>query len=64
LQIPFEQFKGKGYRIVPPSPGNESSTRQKIKLKMKLDFNHLEGIFFDEKRRHSLNGKDRRREMI
>jgi hypothetical protein len=49
LQIPFEQFKGKGYTIVPPSPRNESSTRLKIKLKMKQGFNHLERILFDEK---------------
>ena len=49
MQSPFEQFKGKGYRIVPPSPRNEFSTLHKMELKMNQGFNHLEGIFFDEK---------------
>jgi hypothetical protein len=57
LQIPFKQSEGKGYGTVPPSTGNESSRRHKIKLKMNPDFNHLVRIFFDEKRRHPLNGK-------
>jgi hypothetical protein len=49
LQNPFEQFKGKGYRIVPPSLKKESSTLHKAQLKMKGCFNLLEGIFFGEK---------------
>jgi hypothetical protein len=49
LQSPFEQFKGKGYRILPQSPRNESSALHKMELKMNEGSNHLEGIFFDEK---------------
>jgi hypothetical protein len=49
LQSPFEQFGGKGYRIVPPSPKKESSKLYKMELKMNEGSNHLEGIFFDEK---------------
>jgi len=49
LQSPFEQFEGKGYRIVLPSPRHESSALHKMELKMNQGFSHLEGIFFDEK---------------
>jgi hypothetical protein len=63
LQTPFEHSKGKGIKIVPPSPGSKSSTRHTMDLKMKQGFNHLAGIFFDERDGIPLAKKDKRREV-